>query len=1049
MARLLSRDRTRSRTRKQPPLVKRISLLVAGTLTAGLISTVPAAAADTPAVPAAPIALASVAATGDDQLFALAADRSAVYRWSGHGTEWAKIGGPAQDLYAGGAGLFATSLGSGQLSKYNGQPDSWSPVGGAGADFAVTGDHVYGLNPERTAVYEWNGTGTDWTKIGGPAQGLEAGGAGLFATSPDGKLHKYNGQPDTWSEIGGAGADFAVTGDHLYGLNPERTAVYEWNGTGTDWTKVGGPALDLHAGGAGLFATSPDRKIHRYSGQPEQWGQVGEAGKAFTVGGSHLYGLAPDGNSVHRWSGQGTDWTVLGAPSSPVSPPAPPQPTEQAPPPVAPDPADENAAADEHGPEAEDPEPAEGGDAALAMAVTAKDDLYTLTPDHSALWRRSGSRWEQISGPAGSVYAGRAGVFITRPDTNKQISKYNDETRAWEPIGEANGSFAITGDHLYHLTPDGIGQWDGDDWTGIGGPAKNIYAGGAGLFATNRDTGHIYQYGGKPNHWTEIGGPGATFASGHDRLYAITPDHSAVYEWSGNGTEWTRIGGPAENIYAGGAGLFATDPDTGHIYQYNGTPDRWTEIGGPGATFTVSDTQLYGLTPDRSATYRWDGKAGWTRIGGPENAAQREEDERLLRENCQPAGRDCVKELRDAEKILETSLTDWLKDNSLEFLLDTFDINDIRKCAADTDLNRCLTVLLDAGSVILGVGALKKAKNTLNAAEGLHKFADKAKRARDTYNDLRKIIDTARKATKNLPDQPDQAADIFACNSFPAGTPVLMANGSHRPIEDVRAGDLVLATEPGGNTELTQPRPVRSVPFTSAYTDKAFVRVTVPGDGGVTASVTSTENHRYWLPERQTWVPAGELRVGDRLRTSEGEQVTVSATIRYADRRDTYDLDVTGIDSYYVQVGTDDVLVHNCTDLARAEREFKGIAHTLDEHVNVTLQKMKDLAVDKTLRTGRPTRNSRWSSADLAQKAVNQLVEENKARVAKWVEDSGKPDGKRQLTLPGTYGTGSLGDSMDHLGNYRPTTSNRFTVTLVAEKGHKPGGFYVLTAYPL
>ncbi|MFD9574908.1 hypothetical protein ACFWBI_34435 [Streptomyces sp. NPDC059982] len=682
MTHLLSRNRTQPRPGAPAARLRRIGVLLAGAITAGLLSAAPAAA--DPA-PAAPIALASVTATADDQLYALAADHSAVYRWNGKGTDWTRVGGPAEDLYA--------------------------------------------------------------------------SGAGLFATSPDGKLNKYDGQPDTWSEIGGAGADFAVTGDHLYGLNPDRTAVYEWNGTGTDWTKVGGPAQELYAGGAGLFATSPDGKIHRYSGQPEQWAQAGEAGKAFTASGTHLYGLAPDGNSVHQWSGQGSDWTALGAPSASVRPPAPPQPTEQAPPPAVPEPADEVPDADKYELEVEEPGPVEAGDAALAMAVTAKDDLYTLTPDHSALWRRSGSRWEQISGPAGSVYAGRAGVFITRPDTNKQISRYNDETRAWEPIGDGSGSFAVTGDHLYHLTPDGIGQWDGEDWTRIGGPAKNIYAGGAGLFATNPETGHIYKYDGKPNHWTEIGGPGATFASGHDRLYAIAPDHSAVYEWSGHGTEWARIGGPAQNIYAGGAGLFATNPETGHIYQYNGKPDQWTEIGGPGATFTVSDTQLYGLTPDRSATYRWDGQAGWTRIGGPENAAQREEDDRLLRENCQPAGRDCVKELRDAEKIIETSLTDWLKDQGLEYLLDTFDINDIRKCAADTDLNSCLTVLLDAGSIILGIGAYKKAKNTIKAAEGLQKFASETKKARDTYNDLKKIVDIARRArdARERANNPDES----------------------------------------------------------------------------------------------------------------------------------------------------------------------------------------------------------------------------------------------------------------------------------------------------
>ncbi len=294
---------------------------------------------------------------------------------------------------------------------------------------------------------------------------------------------------------------------------------------------------------------------------------------------------------------------------------------------------------------------------------------------------------------------------------------------------------------------------------------------------------------------------------------------------------------------------------------------------------------------------------------------------------------------------------------------------------------------------------------------------------------------------------------VFECNSFPAGTPVLLADGTHKPIEGIRAGDQVLATDPGSElAELTRPRPVLSTAFTSKDTDKTFVRLTVTREGAEGtegSSVTSTDNHRYWLPDRQAWVPAGELRTGDRLRTAEGTHATLTATTRHTDRQDTYDLDVSGIDSYYVQVGTQDVLVHNCTDLARAERMFPGVAHTLDEHVNVNQRQMKDLAITKTRRTGRPTPNSRWSSADLAQKAVNQLVEENKARIEKFVQDAGKPGKPQQLTLPGTYGTGSLGDSMDHLGNYSPTTSNSFKVTLAIKKGHKPGGFYVLTSYPL
>ncbi|MFF5921204.1 RNase A-like domain-containing protein [Streptomyces flavochromogenes] len=294
-----------------------------------------------------------------------------------------------------------------------------------------------------------------------------------------------------------------------------------------------------------------------------------------------------------------------------------------------------------------------------------------------------------------------------------------------------------------------------------------------------------------------------------------------------------------------------------------------------------------------------------------------------------------------------------------------------------------------------------------------------------------------------------KADDVFACNSFPAGTRVLMADGSHRTIQDVREGDLVLATEAGGDTEPTEPRPVLSVPFTSSLTDKTFVRLTVTAGDGTESSVTSTEGHRYWLPERRSWVSAGTVVAGDRLRTAEGAQVAVTATARFAAHQDTYDLDVSGIDSYYVEIGTEDVLVHNCTDLGRAQRLFPGVAHTLDEHVDVDLQQMKNLAIKKTEKIGRPTPSSRWSSADLAQKAVNQLVDENKARIDKWVRDSGKPGKPQQLTLTGTYGTGSLGDSVDHLGNHTRTTSNRFSVTLAVKQGHKPGGFYVLTAYPL
>ncbi|MFF2174762.1 tectonin domain-containing protein [[Kitasatospora] papulosa] len=829
MTRTYRRDPGRPRAARAPTILRRVGVVLAGALTAGILSAFPALA-DEPNPAGAPVPLGSITATGDDQLFALAADHSAVYRYNGQGTDWTKVGGPAKDLYAGGAGLFATNQDTGKVFKYGGTPDAWSQIGEAGADFAVTGDHLYALNPDRTAVYEWSGQGTQWAKIGGPAKDLDAGGAGLFATAPDDKIFKYEGAPETWSQIGEPGADFAVTGDRLYGITPDRSAVFEWSGQGTEWARVGGPAQDLYAGGAGLFATDRTTgQLNQYLGQPDSWTQTGEPGAGFTVSDTHLYGLSPNRTTVLRWTGTGTDWTPLGAPMTAPAPPpaqetppapAPPQPQEPAPvTPGAPTPQESVPAPVEEGAEtepakdpaepsevdAEAPAPDEDGqrditpapvqaagpsdtldENAVRMAITAQDDLYTLTADKSGLWKRGSDGWAPLSGAANAVYAGRAGVFTTA-DGDEQMRKYNAATNAWDPIGGATGQFAVTGKHLYRLVSDGIGEWHGDTWTQIGGPARNIYAGRAGLFATNPHTGDLYKYDGKPHKWTRIGGPGAQFAVGHDHVYGITPDHTAVYEWSGNGADWTRIGGPAKNLYAGGAGLFATNPTTGNIHQYNNTSDAWTEIGGPGATFAVSDTQLYGLSPDLTTTYRWNGTGtDWTRLGGAADIAQQHKDEQLLAENCAP-GRDCVKEYREAKKLLETSITDWLKDNGLDILLDTFGIDDIVKCSQG-DLLKCLWAVTDVGSTLLGVGAVKKTGKLAGAikktAKELPPFLKKADEAKQKYRDLRTLIDTARKINDDLPAQ-ERPEQQTVCTTN--GTPTAAARSASSTISNAHS----------------------------------------------------------------------------------------------------------------------------------------------------------------------------------------------------------------------------------------------------------------------
>ncbi|MFJ9260147.1 polymorphic toxin-type HINT domain-containing protein [Streptomyces bacillaris] len=147
-----------------------------------------------------------------------------------------------------------------------------------------------------------------------------------------------------------------------------------------------------------------------------------------------------------------------------------------------------------------------------------------------------------------------------------------------------------------------------------------------------------------------------------------------------------------------------------------------------------------------------------------------------------------------------------------------------------------------------------------------------------------------------------------SCHSFLPGTGVLLADGSTKRIEDVETGDPVLATDPG--TGETVARTVVAS-ITTEY-DKDFTALTVVTDNGHERLV-ATDTHPFWVPGTEEWVPAGELRAGQRLRTSSGEHVRISAVDRYTEQQRTHDLTVAELHSYYVLAGATPLLVHNCS----------------------------------------------------------------------------------------------------------------------------------------
>jgi hypothetical protein len=345
----------------------------------------------------------------------------------------------------------------------------------------------------------------------------------------------------------------------------------------------------------------------------------------------------------------------------------------------------------------------------------------------------------------------------------------------------------------------------------------------------------------------------------------------------------------------------------------------------------------------------------------------------------------------------------------------------------------------------------------------------------DAYSALRGLdkalksgrgIDEALAAVKKLDIDPkvkaaiEAEADILeaaftSCtrNSFPGDTPVLMADGSHRAISEVRLGELVLASDP--DTGELRARPVTD---TFRHDTERLVDVVV-ADG---STLTSTAGHKFYVVDRG-WTLVSDLRVGDLMQAPDGSRHAVTAL---HDRsglapRQVYDLTVGGLHTFFVEaegVRPQDVLVHNCLDITLHQGD-RG-AHTLSDHVDITpadaIRKAK-ANFDK----GRPGVNGVWTDAETAQRAVDKAFKlwttglspsqsaANRRKLKKWLDetpvDSESPTDLLSFNMK-LSDEGSLGRVYHHTGGDPTKAGNTVTITLKRSK-HKPR-YMVYTAYP-
>ncbi|WP_194917585.1 RHS repeat-associated core domain-containing protein [Catenulispora rubra] len=183
------------------------------------------------------------------------------------------------------------------------------------------------------------------------------------------------------------------------------------------------------------------------------------------------------------------------------------------------------------------------------------------------------------------------------------------------------------------------------------------------------------------------------------------------------------------------------------------------------------------------------------------------------------------------------------------------------------------------------------------------------------------------------------------CHSFAPDTRVLMADGTTKPIEDVKVGDKIENAQPGGATELHKVDVVHRTLTDTKFTDITVSTSTGPKD------ITGTQNHPYYDLTAGHFVNASELRPGDRLQTDRSAVVSVVAVRNYVSSMPTYDLTVDGLHTYYVVAGTAPVLVHNtisCPIKPTYVWRPKRGGVDADEQVAFTPDQVVDSAADVT-----------------------------------------------------------------------------------------------------
>ncbi|MFC5056069.1 RHS repeat-associated core domain-containing protein [Saccharothrix xinjiangensis] len=295
------------------------------------------------------------------------------------------------------------------------------------------------------------------------------------------------------------------------------------------------------------------------------------------------------------------------------------------------------------------------------------------------------------------------------------------------------------------------------------------------------------------------------------------------------------------------------------------------------------------------------------------------------------------------QALADAHRTKWdvVKEVAWEVIRDISGWNDIVDCFTKGDIWGCAGLVTNLVPLAKVGKILEAGYKAVKAVANLSSIVDNARGV------LNRVAAITARVQRSVVDRFRKTAPAGGCHSFVAGTLVLMADGSAKPISEVEIGDEVKATDPetGETTD-------REVVATIVHDDEGdMTRLTVRADNGATGTVDATSWHPVWVDTVDRFVNIGDLEPGQRLTAVNGITPQVAEVEPYTRLEPVYDLTVEGVHTYYVAVAGAEVLVHNCgTGNLSSEEAFSLATQTLndkldDMHATMSRSKIRNYSM--------------------------------------------------------------------------------------------------------